>query len=442
MRRVIFLLLAAVATALVTTAFFYLPRLVHAEIGPYAIDIAAPAAVLLLLAGLVVLYVIARLLVRLLTFPKHWRRWRRVRARRRGERAVTAALVALAAGDGAGARHESARARRALGDTPQTLLLAAQAARQTGEAAEAAALFEALARHREASFLGLRGLFQQAVGRADWDQAARLARRAEAAFPGAAWLRRERLAMALRRGAWSEALALAGPDAPRAAFAAAAAIAAPDAGAAERLARRAFQDDPKLTAAALAYGERLRAAGKARAAAKMLRAAWAANPHPDLAAFALAPITDAMARFRAAGALVAGRAEDAESHLLLARTALDAGLIGQARHHAEAAGATLTQRRVFLLLAAIAEREAATGEHRAAAGEALQAALRQAAAADPDPTWYCDACAAPVAAWQPVCPACGAAGRVVWGAAPRAATRSTRPQAEHPANSTALLTPR
>ncbi len=438
MRRVLFLLLAAAVTALLTTAFFSLPRMVHAEIGAYAIDVSAAAAVVFLIIGLVVFYIVARALVGFLTFPKHWRRWRRERARRRGERAVTKALVALAAGDGAAARQASLRARRLLGDTPQTLLLAAYAARQAGQDAEVAALFETLARHREASFLGLRGLFQQAVGREDWDGAAQLARRAEAAFPGAAWLRRERLAMALRRGAWSEALALAGPEAPRAAYAAAAAIAAPDAAAALRLARRAFQDDPRLTAAALAYAERLRAAGKERAVARVLRAAWVANPHPDLAAFALAPITDAMARFRAAETLVAGREKDAESHFLLARAALEAGLIGQARHHAEAASATLRQRRVFLLLADIAGREA-SGEHRAAAGEALAAALRQAAAADPDPAWHCDACAVPVAAWQPVCPACGVAGRVVWGVPPRISTRAL---GGDPAKSTVLLTPR
>ncbi len=438
MRRVLLLLLAAVATALLTTAFFYLPRAVHAEIGAYTIDISAAAAVVLLIIGLVVLYIAVRVLVGIFAFPKRWRRWRRARARRRGERAVTKALVALAAGDGAAARQESLRARRMLGDTPQTLLLAAYAARQAGQEAEAAAVYESLTRHREASFLGFRGLFQQAVGREDWDAAADLARRAEAAFPGAAWLRRERLAMALRRGAWSEALTLAGPDAPRAAYAAAAAIAAPDPAAAQRLARRALQDDPGLTVAALAYAERLRAAGKERAVARVLRAAWAANPHPDLAAFALAPLADAMARFRAAGTLVAGRAEDAESHLLLARTALEAGLIGQARHHAEAARATLHQRRVFLLLADIAGREA-SGEHRAAADEAQAAALRQAAMADPDPAWHCDACAAPLATWQPVCPACGVAGRVVWGAMPRISPRALDGD---PAKSTALLTPR
>ncbi len=423
MRRVFFLLFAAAATVLVTLAFFTLPRSVHIEVGRLVIDTSGAAAVVLLLVLVVALYVVLRLITGIIGLPRRIRRWRRERLRLRGERAMTRAMVALAAGEAASARHESARARRALGDTPRTLLLAAQAARQAGQDDEATALYETLARHREASFLGLRGLFQQAVGRNDWEGAARLARRAEAAFPGAAWLRRERLAIALRRGAWSEALALAGPEMPRAALAAAAAAAEPDPAAALRLARRAFKDDPSLTAAALAYAERLRAAGKERAAQRALQVAWTANPHPDLAALALAPLTEPMARFRVAGVLTAGRADDAETHLLLARTALEAGLIGQARHHAEAARAHLSERRLFLLLADIAEREAEADEHGAgAAREVARTALRDAALAAPDPVWHCATCAAPLPAWRPVCPACGSLGQVVWGSPTRAAT--------------------
>ncbi len=436
MRRVLFLLVAAAVTVLITVGFFALPRAVHVEIGRWTIDTSGAAAVIIGLVALAVVYGLIRLLARLLFLPRYVRRWRRMRARRRGERAITRALVALAAGDGVAARVQSQRARRALGDTPQTLLLAAQAARQGGEDADAAALYESLAKTRDASFLGLRGLFQLAVGHEDWDGATELAQRAEAAFPGAAWLRQERLSLALRRGAWGEALALAGPEAPRAAFAAAAAIAAPDPADGMRLARRAFQDDPTLTAAALAYAERLRACGKPRAVERVLRAAWAANPHPDLAAFALAPLADAMSRFRAAERLVGARAGDVESHLLLARTALAAGLIGQARHHAEAARETCHERRVFLLLADIAEQEAAKEDGAATASETVRAALREAAIADPDPIWQCEVCAAPASTWQPVCPACGAVGRVVW--------RAPRPHGPrlNSAKSTALLTPK
>jgi len=444
MRRVLYFLLAIAIVAGLTFAALHLPARATLAFGDIVVETSGTMALALFLAVVVVAYLVLRVAIRLLTLPRRWRRWRAGRRRRRGDRAVVRALVALAAGDSALARHESARTRRFLGDTPQTLLLAAQAARQAGQEEEAAALFGALAGLPEASFLGLRGLFQQAVARQDWPAAATLARRAEASFPGALWLRRERLAMAVRSGAWREALALAGPEAPRAVFAAAAAATEADPAAARRLARRAWREDPRLTAAALAYAGQLRAAGSARAAQKILRAAWTANPHPDLAAFALAPLTDPMARHRAAQLLVSGRPDDPESHLLLARTALAAGLIGQARHHAEAARQHLHQRRVFLLLTEIAEQEAAAeegAEVAAARAAAVQAALREAAAADPDPAWHCAACGAPAPAWQPVCHACGAAGRIVWESA-AAAAPTTRQNLPPPLTSPPSLTSR
>ena len=142
---------------------------------------------------------------------------------------MTRTLLALAAGETGEARREAGRARRLLGDTPATLLLAAEAGRIAGRTDEAEAAFRALAERDDAAFLGLRGLLRQAVEREDWQEAAVLARRAEAVQPGAAWLRRERARLAVRAGNWSEALALADPDAPKAALAAAAADAEADA---------------------------------------------------------------------------------------------------------------------------------------------------------------------------------------------------------------------
>jgi uncharacterized membrane-anchored protein len=56
----------------------------------------------------------------------------------------------------------------------------------------------------------------------------------------------------------------------------------------------------------------------------VIRHSWAIAPHPDLADFALAPVTDNLQRCgrrRLTGAIP----DHAESRLLLARTALEAG---------------------------------------------------------------------------------------------------------------------
>ena len=318
--------------------------------------------------------------------------------------------MALAAGDAADARREAGRARRLLGDTPHTLLLSAEAARRLDRGAEADGAFRRLAERADARFLGLRGLLRQAEARGDWAEAAELARQAEEAHPGSGWLRAERSRLALRAGNWREALALAPRDAPQAALAAAAAEAETDPEAARKLARQAFEADPGLAPAAIAYATRLRADGRELRAQDVIRRAWATRPQPDLARFALAAEADDLARMQAAQRLAQENPDHPETHLMLAETALAANLTGEARRHAEAARAAgLNQRRLWSLLAAIAEKEGNV--------PAQQDALRHAAQASPDPCWHCTACGAAHAEWHPACRACHRAGTLEWSPA-------------------------
>ena len=121
-------------------------------------------------------------------------------------------LVALAAGEQGAARKEARRARNLLGDSPQTLLLVAEAGRLSGREDEAEEAFRALTKQKDARFLGLRGLLRQAVDRRDWPEALVIAKQAEAAHPGTVWLRQQRAELALQTENWAEALELIGPD--------------------------------------------------------------------------------------------------------------------------------------------------------------------------------------------------------------------------------------
>ncbi len=370
------------------------------EVGSISIDTSTPVALAALAVLFITLYVVVRLMGVLLRLPRVWRAWRRQRHRAHGDEAVTRALVALAVGDGSAARREAARARRLLGDTAQTLLLAAEAARLTEREPEAEAAFRALAARKDAAFLGLRGLFRLAMARQDFSAAANLAGEAETARPGGSWLRVERARLAVRTGDWSGALVLTDANAPKAALATAAANASQDPGTALRLARLGWKADPGLVPAALAYAMQLRAAGKEQRALAVIRQSWARAPHPDLAAFALRPINEPLRQYQAAQRLTESNPDHVESRLLLARAALTAGLTGEARRQAEAARAAgLDQRRLWLLLAEI------EGD-----GDGGRQALQQALVAEPDPTWRCTSCHATQVAWQPVCPWCGTVG--------------------------------
>ena len=412
MRRIVAILVIGAVAVAVAWFLAGLPGQVVADIGSITIELSTPVATLGLLLVFTLAYVTLRLLGGLIRLPRTIRHWRESRHRQLGDVSVTKALLALAAGEKADARREAARARRFLGDTPQTLLLAAEAGRLAERDDETEAAFRLLADRKDAAFLGYRGLLRQAIARGEWAEATTLARRAEAAHPGAQWLRHERAQLAIRAEQWAEALELADQNAPRAALAAGAAAAEPNAERSLRYAREAWRADPGLPHAALAYAKHLRAGGHERRVQTVLARCWTVSPQPDLAAFALAPVEDNLARTQAAQRLTADNPEHPESRLVLARTALDAGLTGEARHHAEAARAAgLNERRLWLMLADIEEEERGDTE----AGRLAQRdALRRSATADPDPAWRCGTCHAQHAAWLPACPVCWTAGSVRW----------------------------
>ncbi len=355
-------------------------------------------------------------------WPERARQRREAEHRLLGDAALTRALVALAAGTPDLARIEVARARRHLGDTAQTLMLAAEAERLAGREEAAAAAFHLLAANPDSRFLGLRGLLRQAIQRGDWPTAQRLAREAEAAQPGAAWLKQERETLALRMRDWREALALAPAGAQQAPLALAAAMQEADADRASELERLAFQTDPAFTPAALAHARRLREAGSARRARQVLEDAWKARPHPDLAALYLEGEADPLARVRAAEQLVHGQPKHAESRLLVGRLATAAALTGRARQELEMlAGSGEADRRAFLALSDLEEFEGRdTPESRAAQSRWL----RRAAEAAPEPGWRCGQCGAEHGGWAPACPACDTAGMIAWGRGGSAPTQS------------------
>lgn len=408
-----------VVTLLVLAAFavagaWYIQHLAgHVALTVMGTTVEAPVsvAILALLLFSLALWLLFRAISWLVGLRHAARRLGGSRSRRRGDDAVTATLVALAARDAAAARKHAATARRQLGDTPQTLLLAAYAASLADDDEAAETAYRALAARKDGAFLGLRGLMSLAIRHADWPRANDLARDAERAYPNAAWVKGERAGLAVRTGDWHEALLLNRDAPPHAALAAAAAHAEQDPVKALKLAKEAYKRDPALPAAALEYARRLRNENREKLAQDVLRQAWARCPQPDIAALALAPAPDRVARLQAGRDLVQSAPESAESHLLLGRLALEAGQPEEARRHADAASrAGLKQRRLHLLFADIASAGGQDDAHRAA----HEQALRQAAEAEPDPAWICEACNTRHPTWSPVCPSCHTLARIHW----------------------------
>lgn len=414
MRRILTIIAGSMAAVALAWWVGHLAGDLTLHIADLTIETSLPVVILAQALIIAVIYALFRVIATIFGLPGAFRSSSSQARRRRGDEAVTQTLVALAAQDAQGAARAAARARKLLGETPQTLMLAATAHGLAGKHEDEAAALTALADRKDSALVGLRGLLRLAVAQGDYARAAELAKAAHKAHPNASWLREERMQLAVRNGAWSEAMALTKDSALRAAFAAAASIEEPDAEAARKLARDAFKVEPGLTAGALRYAGLLRQQGRERAAQDVLRRAWGAAPHPALAELALAQTTTPTERLKLAVSLVREARRHPESLFLLARLTFEAGEREEAKRLADAARASgVTERRMFVLLADLATADAN--------GQALQAAQAAAATAEPDPTWRCISCGSLAEDWSAACQVCHAPGKLSWGAPGRAA---------------------
>ena len=273
--------------------------------------------------------------------PARLRRRTREKQQSRGLTALTRGLEAVAAGDAEDARHHARLANRNLDDMGLTRLLTAQAAQLAGDDQTARQSYAAMLEAPETEFLGLRGLYLQAMAKGDKDEAKLYADRAFRLRPGAPWAFDSVYGLSVERGAWGdarEALRLArrqgaqtSDDAARkeAVLLAASAYADRDAGqkdAALDEASAALKVDPGLTPAAVLAARLHAEAGRKAKAGRILDAAWAKAPHPALSktlsdTFADAPPPRRAARLRKLARANEGHDESrlvlAEAHLLL-----------------------------------------------------------------------------------------------------------------------------
>ncbi|MEM6914109.1 MAG: heme biosynthesis HemY N-terminal domain-containing protein [Pseudomonadota bacterium] len=304
--------------------------------------------------------------------PARLRRRAEDNARARGMMALTRGLEAVAAGDAADAQRHARAATKNLDEPALTRLLTAQAAQLAGDRVTAEAAYAGMLEAPETEFLGLRGLYLHALASGDQEEARAFAERAFELRPGTSWAFESVLSLGLERGAWGDAIdaitrarqngAADGPEFKRieSALLTAQAFAASesdDHDTALKDAEAALKKAPSLTPAAAIAAESEVRAGRRSRAVKILGDAWAAEPHPGLAAV-MRRIFEHERDERIAGRLMKlaeKKPEHPESQLLLAQVQLDGG-------QADAAQETLAplikgraSRRVLSLMADITE---------------------------------------------------------------------------------------
>jgi len=357
------------------------------------------------------------------TSPYTISRYFRVRRRDRGYQALSTGMIAAGSGDAALARTKNKEAAKLIraDQEPLIQLLDAQTSLLEGDHEAARRKFEAMLDDPELRLLGLRGLYLEAERLGDRAAARHYAGRAAEAAPQLGWAADATLEEATGRGDWDEALRLldagkaarrldkAAADRKRAVLltAKAMSILDQDPTAARNAALEANRLAPDLVPASLTAARALFRQNDIKKGAKILEAAWKIEAHPEIGdLYVHARPGDATHdRLVRARKLEGMRHNHAESSLAVAKAALDAGELAEARAAAEAAVRMQPREGAYLVLADIEEAE--TGDE----GKVRQL-LSKAVRAPRDPAWVADGVVSE--RWAPVSPVTGRIDAFEW----------------------------
>jgi HemY protein len=356
----------------------------------------------------------------LMRLPGAMVRRRQTRRGVRGYLAVSRGLIAVGSGDVIAARRFTEEANRFAPDEPLTLLLSAQTAQLRGDREGAARSFELMAERADTRVLGLHGLYIEARRRNDPGAALAYAEQAASNNSVPEWAGQAALEFRCAAGDWAGALDRlernrasglldkASYRSQRAVVLTAQAGAAQttDRNQAQVLALEAVALVPSLVPAAALAGTLLAESGDQRRAARLIEAAWRANPHPDLARVYVHLYRTESARQRLARieGLAAKSPGHLEAALAVARAALDAKEFAIARQ----ALAPLTAAPTRRVAALMSEVEQVQHGDEGRAREWMVRALN----ARRDPAWTADGFVSEQ--WLPISPISGRLGAFEW----------------------------
>ena len=357
------------------------------------------------------------------TSPQTITRYFRVRRRDRGYQALSTGLIAAGAGDFDTARRKKQEATKLISSDSEPLihLLAAQTALLEGDHAAAREKFEAMLDDPEMKLLGLRGLYLEAQRLGEREVAQHYAARAAEAAPQLAWASTAALEARTAARDWDAGLRLLESQrstrqierdaaARRKAVlltAKAMDMLEADPVAAKNAALEANRLAPDLVPAAVVAARALLRLNDLKKGAKILEAAWKKEPHPEIAELYVQarPGDSTHDRLERAKRLRSLRTNNAESAMVVARTALEAGEFRLAREEAETAARLSPREGVYLLLADIEEAE--TGDQGR-----IRQYLAKALAAPRDPSWVADGVVSE--RWAPASPVTGRLDAYEW----------------------------
>jgi HemY protein len=343
---------------------------------------------------------------------------------RKGFQALADGLMSAASGEGRLAMSQAARADRLLRRPELTNLLMAQAAEVAGDAKAAEAAYRKLLSDQRTRFVGIRGILKQRLAQGDTATALKLAEKAFALKPKHHEVQDLLLQLQAGKGDWKGARATLGAKLrsgalPRDVFRRRDALLALGEAKgvldesspieAREAAIEANRLSPDLIPAAAMAARSYTAQGKPKYAARVLKKAWSAQPHPDLAAaFAeIAPDETPDERLRRFGQLTRMNPDHEETRLLLAELNIAAEDFPAARRAMGDLASVHPTQRTLTIMAAIERGEGADDA-------VVRGWLARALTAPRGAQWVCDTCSNIQTDWSPVCDNCHGFDTLTW----------------------------
>ena len=348
---------------------------------------------------------------------------------RKGYQALSDAVMALASGEARVAMSQASKAEKYLNRPELTNLLTAQAAELSGDTRRATEVYKRLLGDDRTRFVGIRGLMKQKLAEGDTDVALKLAETAYALKPRHEELQNALLKLQTSKGDWKGARDVLGAKRKQGLL--------PrdvhqrrDAVLALQEARQVFDENasieareaaiaanrlsPDLIPAAVLAAQSYIMNGKPKLATRILKKAWEAQPHPDLAtAFAaIVPDETAAARLRRFEPLMAINPQDEETRMLRAELNIAAEDFPAARRALGNLPESHPTARSLTIMAAITRGEGADDV-------LVRGWLTRALTASRGPKWVCDKCHNVYSEWAPTCEGCGGLDTLSWREPPQ-----------------------
>ncbi len=347
---------------------------------------------------------------------------------RKGFEALADGLMALASGEGRTAMAKAAKAEKYLKRPELTNLITAQAAEQSGDTRKAQEVYKRLLTDERTRFVGVRGIMKQKLAEGDTDTALKLAEKAFALKPKHE--ETQDLLLKLQAGSedWTGARKTLDAklkygslprdvhkrrDAVLALSEAKDVVAEGKSIEAREVAIEANRLSPDLIPAAIMAAGTYVEQGKNRYATRVLKKAWDAQPHPELAAaFArIEPDETPEARIKRFKGLIKSQPDHPEAKMLMAELNIAAEDFPEAKR---ALGDLVTSdptARSLTIMAAISRGE---GDEDGV----VRGWLAKALAAPRGPQWVCDNCQQIHGGWEPVCTNCKSFDTLSWRSPP------------------------